>query len=192
MFERAGGEFRRLRPVHAPLMLSVRRAGSALLSGPHTEATNRLSRPHGVTRAVRHNPVGLTLLALAAACGASPGDSGRSRSSVAAPITQSSPAWAKLAVIHTGSPQPPEDVLARFRTAFDRLAVHCPDPSARVGDFIVAGQRQLAQRGKRTSLLELTEAVATMLDTAAVRGGFPKMASCAEPVTLIVVAFLPR
>lgn len=133
----------------------------------------------------------LILALVTAACDTSGGDSDRSRPSSVSPITQSSPTWAKLAVIHSGSPEPPADVLARFRTALDRLAIHCPDPPERIGDFMVAGHRQLSQRGRRTSLLELTEAVAAMLDTAAVSGGVPKMDSCAEPVTLMVVALLP-
>lgn len=146
----------------------------------------------GPYRAVRLDLTAVILVILAPACGTTGGDADRSRPSSITPITQSSPAWAKLAVVQSGSPQPPADLLARFHSAFDRLARHCPDPSERIGDFIVAGQRQLSQRGRRITLLELTEAVTTMLDTAAASGGIPKMASCAEPVTLMVVAFLPR
>jgi hypothetical protein len=107
-------------------------------------------------------------------------------------ISQSSPAWAKLAAIQSGSPQPPADMLARFQRAFGRLEHHCPDTPDRIGDFIVAGERQLSNRGKQTSLLELTEAVVTMLDTAESSGGVAKMNSCAEPVALMVTGLLPR
>lgn len=125
------------------------------------------------------------------ACGP-PAQSERPESGSGTAITQSSPAWAKLAVIQSGSPQPPADMLARFQGAFGRLEHHCPDPSDRIGDFIVAGHRELNDRGKRTSLLELTEAVVTMLDTAENSGGVPKMNSCAEPVALMVTGLLAR
>src|SRR5262245_59995459 len=107
-------------------------------------------------------------------------------------ITASSPAWAKLAVIQTNSPNPPKQILSRFESAFARLDLHCPDTQERIGDYIVAGQRQLTNGGKQTTLLELTEAVARMLDTAAENGGIPKMQSCAEPVALMVVGLLGR
>ncbi len=145
-------------------------------------------------RSICSSLVVLVLAGVTAACGAPP--SGESTAAGqpggVQPITQSSPPWAKLAVIQSGSPQPPVEMLARFETAFDRLDVHCPDTPDRIGDFIVAGQRQLTERGKRTSLLELTEAVATMLDTAAQSGGIPKMNSCAEPVALMVTGLLAR
>ena len=101
-------------------------------------------------------------------------------------ITASSPAWARLAVLQSNSRQPPEDTLARFERAFARLQVHCPDSAERIGDFIVKGQGMPRDKGKRTSLLELTEAVVMMLDTAAQSGGIPKMKSWAEPVALLV------
>lgn len=107
-------------------------------------------------------------------------------------ITESSPAWAKLAVIQYGLPEPPSEMLARFQAAFTRLERHCPDTLDRIGDFIVAGQRQLSEGGKPTTLLQLTEAVATMLDTAKAGGGIPTMTSCAEPVALMVVGLLGR
>lgn len=76
-------------------------------------------------------------------CGAQGGPEGDGSWATSQAITQSSPTWAKLAVIQSGSPQPPADMLARFERAFNRLEVHCPDLPNRIGDFIVAGQRQL-------------------------------------------------
>ena len=107
-------------------------------------------------------------------------------------INQSSPAWAKLAVIQSGSAQPSDAMLTRFERALGRLEHHCPDEATRIGDFIVAGHRMLREKGNRTSLLELTEAVATMLDTAETSGGVAKMKSCAEPVALLVTGLLAR
>ena len=37
-----------------------------------------------------------------------------------AAITESSPPWARLAVLHSNSAQPPENILARFEHAFSR------------------------------------------------------------------------
>ena len=130
-----------------------------------------------------------------AGCGASgDGDTDRYDPSPVARkrITQSSPVWAKLAVIQSGLPQPPADMLVRFERAFNRLEMHCPDAPDLIGEFIVAGQRELSERGKRNSLLELTEAVATMLDTATQSGGILKMNSCAEPVALMVTGLLAQ
>ena len=126
--------------------------------------------------------LGLAVLGMVG-CGGSP-NSGS--------ITGSSPPWAKLAVIQSGSPRPPADILGRFEHAFKRLEAHCPDTPEQIGDFIVTSQRQLSERGKPTSLLELTEGVAAMLDTAADAGGIPKMNSCAEPVALFVTARLAQ
>jgi hypothetical protein len=107
-------------------------------------------------------------------------------------ITDSSPVWAKLALIHSRTPRPPADVLVRFERALRRLEYHCPEGDDRIGDFMVAGHRQLTVKGNSTSLLELTEAVVTMLDTAEQSGGVAKMNSCAEPVALMVTGLLAR
>jgi hypothetical protein len=105
-------------------------------------------------------------------------------------ITSSSPPWAKLAVIQTGMPNPPQEILMRFEQAFTKLERRCPDEPARIGDFLYSGYNSLTKAGKSVTLLELTESVATMLETAAGHGGIPKMKSCAEPVALMVTALL--
>jgi len=102
-------------------------------------------------------------------------------------VTRDSPAWAKLAMIQAKSPNPPRSVVHRFEVAFGRLEVHCPDTPERLGDFIMAGHDQLAEAGLRTSLLDLTQGVATFLDSAAATGSPPKMDYCAEAVALVVV-----
>jgi len=108
-------------------------------------------------------------------------------------IDKNSPVWAKLAVIHTGRPVPDKTTLERFEGGFTRFKKHCSDTDERLGDFLVAGHKQLVDRGKRnTSLLDLTEAVAKMLDTAKANGGVPRMQSCAEPVALLVTALLAK
>jgi hypothetical protein len=50
---------------------------------------------------------------------------------------------------------------------------HCPEDEKRIGDFIVAGHGLLIRQGKSRSLLELTEGVAKMLDTAQANGITP-------------------
>jgi hypothetical protein len=125
----------------------------------------------------------LTIVALSCAASA--------RSSDGQVIDKNSPVWAKLAVINTGRPVPDRNTLDRFEVAFARFKRHCTDTDERLGDYLVAGHKQLTDRGRRnTSLLDLTEAVAKMLDTAKASGGVPKMQSCAEPVALLVTALL--
>lgn len=108
------------------------------------------------------------------------------------PVTKSSPMWAKMAAIHSGSTRPPTITLKRFQKAFDILETHCPDKPSRIGDFLVAGQRKLSRSGNHTSLLELTEAVSTMLDSGARGGGIPEMRTGAEPVALMVTMLLAQ
>ena len=108
-------------------------------------------------------------------------------------IDKSSPIWAKLAVIHTERPAPDKATLDRFEVAFSKFKRHCSDTDERLGDYLVSGHKQLVNRGKRnTSLLDLTEAVAKVVDTAKASGGVPTMQSCAEPVALLVTALLGK
>jgi hypothetical protein len=107
-------------------------------------------------------------------------------------VTDSSPVWAKLASIQSSSPRPPADLRDRFERAFARLNARCPDSAERIGDYLVAGHRFLRDKGKVTSLLELTESVGIMLDAAASNAGIPKTESCAEPVALMVTTLQAR
>ena len=75
------------------------------------------------------------------------------------------------------------------------LFAQIPPPAAsdvEIGRGLFEGKGQclschrIGDNGKGTSLLKLTESVATMLDVAAKSGGIPKMESCAEPVALLV------
>ena len=62
----------------------------------------------------------------------------------------------------------------------------CPDNAEKVGDMIVAGQRELPP-GQLT-LVEFAEFVDTMLSEAERSGGIPQMSDCSEPFALAVIA----
>jgi len=93
-----------------------------------------------------------------------------------------------LALIHEGG-EPSAESVRRFRAAMTTLIQYCPEKQPeRLADMLIAGHEQLRERGHyRTDLLALTEATATMLDTAANSGGM-LMKSCAEPIAVLVVA----
>jgi hypothetical protein len=106
-------------------------------------------------------------------------------------VTSASPVWAKLAAIHDQSGGPSPALIERFRVAFTAIDEFCPDPSERVGDFLVAGQQQLAQRGRgAVTLLMFTEETAFVVQHAAV----PVSAeSCSGVIGAVAVSLLqPR
>jgi hypothetical protein len=96
-------------------------------------------------------------------------------------VSESSPAYAKLAAIQASSMNPPDELLGRFAVAFRTLEQHCPDPPDRLAEFMVAGQKQLSKHGRRMSLVQLTEATSESLSA-----GAPELKSCDEVVALLV------
>jgi predicted small lipoprotein YifL len=96
-------------------------------------------------------------------------------------INADSPAYEKLAVIESGSPNPSPDLIANFRTVMGSLAIKCwKDDPGRLADFVVKSQSILKESGKTLGLLE----IARNVDKSIPEG--TQVAQCSDTFALFV------
>jgi hypothetical protein len=68
--------------------------------------------------------------------------------------------YVKLAVIDTGSSNPPQSLIDEFALILDRLSEKCPrDSQEDMANYIVKAQSLLQDKGRDMTLIEITRAV---------------------------------
>jgi hypothetical protein len=105
-------------------------------------------------------------------------------------VTDTSPYYEKLAALDQRTRDVPREIVEEFRRHTALLERVCPDPPDRIGDYLLAGQREFAKKGKVVRLLQITVDVAAMLREGEDGGVWPRTKSCSEAVGLWVVANL--